>query len=226
MRGRMRGRNDPARNLTRLENSMRVTHERVLRHSGAAIRVTAAATAARRVLRWWGLLLLLLLLLRELRHGYAMTTVLYRRNGISVGLYGLRRELVLDHRQPSGRRRMVKRQPGQVDAGRNDALVVVRIDADQILFQIEGVLAVLFVLEFVLVKIRPTPKTSVNYVGKSFTRRHLETAVQRPAERIADGEKLRIMDTINEDTRRIHLYRQEQSRHLPFSLSRKGRIMD
>ena len=150
MRGRKRGRNDPARDLTRLENSVRVTHERVLRHSGAAFRVaatTAAASATRRMLRWWGLLLLLLLLLllRKLRHGYAMTSVLYRRHGIPVGLNRFRRELVLDH-QPGGRRRVVKRQPGQVDTGRNDAFVVIRIDADQILFQVEGVLAVLFVL--------------------------------------------------------------------------------
>ena len=124
-------------------------------------------------------MLLLLLLSGELRYGDSMSAVLDGCDGISVRLNWFRGKLVLDHSESGRRRSVVQRQTGQIDARRHDALVVIRVDADQILLQIERVLTVLLVLEFVLVKVRPSPKARVYYVGKSLPGGHLKTTIQR-----------------------------------------------
>ena len=118
--------------------------------------------------------------LRQLRHGDAMSAVLHRGDGIAVGLDGLGREFILDHSEAGGRRRVVQRQPRQIDAGRDDPLVVIWVDADQVLLQIEGVLTVLLVFEFVFVQVRPSPQTRVDHVRETLAGGHLQTTVQRP----------------------------------------------
>lgn len=53
------------------------------------------------------------------------------------------------------------------------SLVVVGVDTHAVLLQIEGVVTELAVLQFVLVKVRPTPDTSVDHVRESLPSSHL-----------------------------------------------------
>ena len=61
----------------------------------------------------------------------------------------------------------MKGQSGDVDAWGDDPLVVVGVDADRIGLEVEGVLAVLDLLQLVLVEVRPAPNPSVNHVREA-----------------------------------------------------------
>lgn len=52
------------------------------------------------------------------------------------------------------------------NTGADDSVVVVRIDADVVLLEVEGKLAVLDLLQLVLVQIGPPPDFGVKYVWK------------------------------------------------------------
>ncbi len=59
-----------------------------------------------------------------------------------------------------------------------DALVVVGIDADVLIFQVEGVLTFGDSFELVVgLKVRPSPHTAVDDVRETLAMGHLETAV-------------------------------------------------
>ena len=58
-------------------------------------------------------------------------------------------------------------ESGEVDAGADAALVVVGVDADRVGLEVEGVLAVLDLLQLVLVEVRPAPNPSVNHVREA-----------------------------------------------------------
>ena len=61
----------------------------------------------------------------------------------------------------------MKGQSGDVDPRGDDPLVVVGVDADRIGLEVEGVLAVLDLLQLVLVEVRPAPNPSVNHVREA-----------------------------------------------------------
>lgn len=68
-------------------------------------------------------------------------------------------------------------ESGEVDAGGDDTLVVVRVHAHAVRFQIEGELAVLDLLELVLVKVGPSPDPGVDDMRKSFPCGDLEPSI-------------------------------------------------
>ena len=66
------------------------------------------------------------------------------------------------------------RETRQVDARTDDPLVVVRVHTNRVGFQVESVLAILDLLQLVLVKVGPSPDTSVDHVGKTLPPSHLK----------------------------------------------------
>lgn len=61
-------------------------------------------------------------------------------------------------------------------------LIVVRVDADLILLQVEGILAGLHCSQLmVAVQVRPTPQAAVENVRKALSVGHLQAAIQGPA---------------------------------------------
>ncbi len=91
----------------------------------------------------------------------------------------------------------VQRQTRQVDAGADDALVVVGVHADGVGLQVERVLAVLDLLELVLVQVGPPPDAGVDDVREALPARHLQAAV----ERALDGHALRGVRAVRRDRR-------------------------
>lgn len=72
-------------------------------------------------------------------------------------------------------------QCGQIDAadaGGDDALVVVRIDAHQIALQIERALTNSKMLQLIFVQIRPPPYPGVDDMRKAFPTRHLQIKIR------------------------------------------------
>ena len=65
-------------------------------------------------------------------------------------------------------------ESGEVDAGADDALVVVGVDADRVGLEVEGVLAVLDLLQLVLVQVGPPPDAGVDHVREPFPARNLD----------------------------------------------------
>ena len=65
-------------------------------------------------------------------------------------------------------------QTGQVDAGADHPLVVVRVDADAVRLQIKCILTVLYILQLVLVEVGPPPDSGVDYMWESLPCRHLQ----------------------------------------------------
>jgi len=92
----------------------------------------------------------------------ASTTVL------SVYLHGPETIIVLGQSMVT-----LYRETGQVDARTDDPLVVVRVHTNRVGFQVESVLAILDLLQLVLVKVGPSPDTSVDHVGKTLPPSHL-----------------------------------------------------
>lgn len=68
----------------------------------------------------------------------------------------------------------LKAKTSLTNAWRDDPLVVVRVDANVVGFQVERVLAVFYMLQFVLVKIRPSPQSGIDHVRETFTSSHLK----------------------------------------------------
>ena len=66
-------------------------------------------------------------------------------------------------------------ESGEVDAGADDALVVVGVDADRVGLEVEGVLAVLDLLQLVLVQVRPPPDARVDHVREPLPTRNLNS---------------------------------------------------
>ena len=60
-------------------------------------------------------------------------------------------------------------EPSEVNAGADDAFIVIRIHANGVGLQVERVLAVLHLLQLVLVQIRPAPDPGVDHMGKAFS---------------------------------------------------------
>jgi len=77
-------------------------------------------------------------------------------------------------------------QTGQVDAGADHPLVVVRVDADAVRLQIKCILTVLYILQLVLVEVGPPPDPGVDYMRESLPCGHLQPPIQRPG----DGDAL------------------------------------
>ena len=71
------------------------------------------------------------------------------------------------------------RKSREVYAGTDDPLVVVGIHADRVGLQVERELAVLDLLQLILVKIRPSPDTSVDHMRKPFPTSNLPTVILR-----------------------------------------------
>ena len=65
-------------------------------------------------------------------------------------------------------------QTGQVDAGADNPLVVVRVDADTVRLQIKCILTVLYILQLVLVEVGPPPDPGVDYMWESLPCGHLQ----------------------------------------------------
>ena len=65
-------------------------------------------------------------------------------------------------------------QTGQVDAGADHPLVVVRVDADTVRLQIKCILTVLYILQLVLVEVGPPPDPGVDYMWESLPCGHLQ----------------------------------------------------
>jgi len=60
-------------------------------------------------------------------------------------------------------------------------LVVIRVDADFVPFQLERVSAVFESVQFVMsLQIGPPPQSAVYYMGQSFTLRNLQSTIKRP----------------------------------------------
>lgn len=55
---------------------------------------------------------------------------------------------------------------------------MVRVDAHAVILEVEGVLAELDVLQFVLVEVRPAPQPRVNDVRETLPARHLRGAAE------------------------------------------------
>lgn len=72
----------------------------------------------------------------------------------------------------SGRARL-QRQARQVYTGRHHPLVVVRIHAHRVTFQVKRKLAVFHVLQLVLVQIGPAPYSGVDHVRETFATSNL-----------------------------------------------------
>ena len=70
-----------------------------------------------------------------------------------------------------------ERQAGEVDGRCNDALVMVRVDANDLELQIERVLAHLLVFQFVLVQVRIPPDSRVQHVRETLSAGHLQTTM-------------------------------------------------
>ena len=60
-------------------------------------------------------------------------------------------------------------EPSEVNAGADDAFIVIRIHANGVGLQVERVLAVLHLLQLVLVQVRPAPDPGVDHMGKAFS---------------------------------------------------------
>lgn len=54
---------------------------------------------------------------------------------------------------------------------------MVRVDANVVGLQVESILAVFHMFQFVLVQIRPSPQPGVDHVGETFTSGHLKHTV-------------------------------------------------
>lgn len=81
------------------------------------------------------------------------------------------------------------------DPRRHHPLVVVRVDAHIVVLQVEGVLAELDMLEFVLVEVWPAPQPCVDHMGEAFPACNLQPAIQRPL----NGHTLAGVDAIGGD---------------------------
>lgn len=66
------------------------------------------------------------------------------------------------------------REAGEVDAGADHPLIVVRVDADGVRLEVEGVLAVLDLLQLVLVQVGPPPDAGVDHMREPFPARNLD----------------------------------------------------
>ena len=73
----------------------------------------------------------------------------------------------------------MQREAGEVDPGADDALVVVGVDADRVGLEVEGVLAILDLLQLVLVQVGPPPYARVDHVREPLPARHLENNVKQ-----------------------------------------------
>jgi hypothetical protein len=68
----------------------------------------------------------------------------------------------------SAERSTSQREAGEIEAGRYDALIVVRIDANVVQLQVKRVGAKRQMFEFVFVQVGPAPQTSVYDVRETF----------------------------------------------------------
>lgn len=50
---------------------------------------------------------------------------------------------------------------------------MVRVDTHVVIFQVKGILAELYVLQFVLVEVGPTPQSGINNMRETFSPCHL-----------------------------------------------------
>ena len=73
----------------------------------------------------------------------------------------------------------MQREAGEVDPGADDALVVVGVDADRVGLEVEGVLAILDLLQLVLVQVGPPPDARVDDVREPLPTRHLKINVKQ-----------------------------------------------
>lgn len=55
---------------------------------------------------------------------------------------------------------------------------MVRVDTDIVTFQVKGILTVFDVFQFIFVKIRPPPETSIDNMGKPFATSNLAKNTQ------------------------------------------------
>lgn len=72
---------------------------------------------------------------------------------------------------------------------------MVGVDTHIVILEVEGVLAELYMLKFILVKVRPTPQPGINHMRKTFSTRHLQPPVQSPLY----GYTLAWVDTVGGD---------------------------
>lgn len=78
---------------------------------------------------------------------------------------------------------------------RHHTLIVVGVHTHVIILQIERILTELDMFEFILVKVRPSPQTSVYDMGETLPTSHLQTSVQRSL----NGDTLAWMNSICSD---------------------------
>lgn len=62
----------------------------------------------------------------------------------------------------------MQRESREVNPGTDNPLIVIGVDAHRVGLEVESVLAVLDMLELVLMKIWPSPDSSVDDVGEAF----------------------------------------------------------
>lgn len=72
---------------------------------------------------------------------------------------------------------------------------MVGVNTHIVILQVEGVLAELDMLEFILVEVWPAPQPCINHMRKAFPPRHLQPSIQRPL----NGDTLAGMNTIGGD---------------------------
>ncbi len=64
-------------------------------------------------------------------------------------------------------------------------LVVVRVHTHLVLLHMEGKLAQVYSTQLVVgLQVRPAPQPAVDHMGKAFSVRYLQTAIQRPAQNV------------------------------------------
>jgi len=99
--------------------------------------------------------------------------VLYGADVIPIDVHAAhqrtRRVFVLHQATGAG----LQAQAGQIDARRDDALVVVGIHAHRVALEIEGEGAVLDMLELILVQVGPAPNPGVDHVRKALATGYL-----------------------------------------------------
>lgn len=75
-------------------------------------------------------------------------------------------------------------------------LVVVRVDADLVLLEVEGILAGLDGAHLVVaVEIRPSPQTAVHHMGKGLSMGHLKAPIQRSGDDLKNEKNKHLQHT-------------------------------
>ena len=69
-------------------------------------------------------------------------------------------------------------EAGEVDAGTDHPLVVVGVHAHRVGLEIEGVLAILHLLQLILVQVWPSPDPRIDHMWKAFSPSDLQERCQ------------------------------------------------